>query len=106
MDCACLTIWKTKIFACTALLCRTGVIENVLFYFRELIRNSQTSVEKVFLIETIKVKVPFHYETVRGYYCNLFMTNFLLTVFIRIKAINFELSPERRAADIQDLGHS
>ena len=74
-------------------------------YFREKMINSQTIVEKLFLNETLKLVVLFHNETALLNPCNLLMTG-KLTILVWIKPIFLKLSPESRAADIQDLGHA
>jgi hypothetical protein len=48
--------------------------ENVLSYFRELMRNSQTIVENVFLNETLNKRVVFQDETQPFNSGNIFMT--------------------------------
>jgi hypothetical protein len=44
------------------LLCGPGI--TYFFYSMDLMKKSQTIVEKVFLNETVKNKAPFHLETV------------------------------------------
>jgi hypothetical protein len=51
-------------------------VENVLIHSMELMKNSQTFVENMFLNETIKERALFHNETTPSKICNLFMTDY------------------------------